>query len=173
MSPVDRARFLSISAALAACSKPPADAPAAATVAVPPEPAAVAAEPERPASVPGPPDGGDPGVEGSTSDDGPERPADIRASIEPPLVVKALRSAQPALRACYRNELAKTPDFDADLVLELTIVSGRVVSVDFVQSSTSPGFDVCIDMALRTLAFPAAPDGGKAVVRLPLRFKAT
>jgi hypothetical protein len=172
---IDVARFFAWTAALAAaCSQPPAEPPATATVSVPADPPP-AEEPEQPAASAEPEARGDAGTEGTTLlDDGSEnRPTGITGSLEPQLVVKQLRAAVPALRACYTAELAKTPDFEANLLLELTIRGTKVVSVGFLRSSASPQFDVCVDQALRTLSFPVAPKGGDTVARLPLRFKAT
>jgi hypothetical protein len=171
---IDAARFFAVTAALAtACSQPPAEPPATATVSVPADPPP-APEPEQPAAAPEPAAEVDAGTEGvATLAAEAPRPTNVTGSLEPQLVVKQIRAAAPALRACYTAELAKTPDFEANLLLELTIRGAKVVSVDFLRSSASPQFDVCVDQALRTLSFPAAPNGGDTVARLPLHFKAT
>jgi outer membrane biosynthesis protein TonB len=167
-------RFFALSAALSAgCSPSPAErGPSAATaVVVPPEPAPESApEPTPLEPAQAEPDAGTDGSAEAAGDGTSDSLPAILGSLGPTPVLDQIRAAAPRLRRCYQSELATDPDFEAKLVVELVIRSGKVATVRFPTSSTSHQMDACVEQALKTLSFPIAPDGGDTVVKLPLVF---
>lgn len=78
------------------------------------------------------------------------------------------------LTACYERELAERSDLSGEVVVELTIRGGGIVSKATLASSTlhDPAVEECLLERFQEVVFPGVERGGNVVVRYPLVFRA-
>ncbi|GMV14686.1 MAG: hypothetical protein AMXMBFR56_29100 [Polyangiaceae bacterium] len=191
MRSFDVARFLALTASLAAACAGgrPAPAPSPIVATAPTEvevPDAAAQEDDRPdagvglASEPeGPAGEGDPSAEGSIAGDPLRGPADEHATLvpaptggmDPADIARVIRARVSKIRGCYQAELKNDPGFETKLTVRLVIgTNGAVSSASLTRPSGRQSFDVCVLGEVRRLRFPA-PDGGAVTVSYPFVFK--
>ncbi len=88
------------------------------------------------------------------------------------LAADAIRSARPALRACYDAAFARNPTFVAPTTVAFTVRGdGTVADPHIVSGSIGDSFgDICVLERLAAVKLPAREDGQSTAVSIPLTF---
>jgi hypothetical protein len=174
---MQRLVFIPCFALLAACQffePKPAEAPPPPAPLLPPagEPAPLPPEetppPEEPAATPAPET--KPVEPGVTSTGTPPRGKLPKAVID-----EKLRSAQPAIMACYEQNLKATPGLRGNVSINFVVMPdgkvGHAEAMEVDDALTHPGTLDCIVDTIKKLEFPQ-PQGGRVFINYPLKLEA-
>lgn len=88
------------------------------------------------------------------------------------LAAAAIRSARPALRACYDAAFARNPSFVATTEVSFTVqADGTIAQPRIVEGTTGDSFgDICVLERLAAVKLPAIEGGEATPVSIPLTF---
>jgi hypothetical protein len=168
-----RRTWFSLSFALFGCQPPAAAPPPAAPPAVPadeqPAPLPPEEQPPAEASAPVDPPNAKPVEPGITTTGAP-----TRGSLPKAVVDERLKSAAPAVAACYERALKAKPDLRGNLSINFVVgPDGKVAHADS-GPADDPLDDAptvsCILDEIRKLEFPP-PSGGRVFLNYPLRLE--
>lgn len=162
-------------ALLVACQLPGEAPPPAAPTPPPPasasEPAPLPPEetpPPEPESKPAAPEA-KPVEPGITSTGAP-----TRGTLPKPVIDEKLKSAQPAIQACYERGLKQKPELHGSVNVNLVVgTDGKVAHADTTEADDALDDDATVDCILnelKKLEFPQ-PKGGRVFLSYPLRLE--
>ena len=149
----------------------PAEAPPPPAELAPSQPAPSPPEETRPAETPAPA----PPAEAKPVEPGVARTgAPTRGKLPKGVVDEKLKSAGPAIQACYERGLKAKPDLQGDVDIDFVVApDGKVAHASAAEGDTAlphaPTVD-CILAEIRKLTFPE-PSGGRVFVNYPLHLE--
>lgn len=92
-------------------------------------------------------------------------PPTVNGGLDPDVVAPVVAKAVPALLACYKAKLAKTPGVDATETLMFAIApDGKVGDTD--AATWDDAFSACLTAVAAKLKFPASHDGAAVAYKL-------
>lgn len=96
--------------------------------------------------------------------------ADVTGGLDKATVDASIAAVMPALRACYADELVRSPTLTGEVLVEFQVLAGGVVALAETERSTLLNVPVesCVDRVIVRLAFPEA--ARLTFVRFRLRF---
>jgi hypothetical protein len=165
-----------LAATLSGCqlfNEAPAEAPPPKAVLAPSEPAPLPPEetpsPEPESPPPVAPAEAKPVEPGITQTGAP-----TRGKLPKAVVDEKLKSAGPAIQACYERGLKAKPDLQGDVNIDFVVApDGKVAHASAAEGDTALGHAPTVDCILaeiRKLTFPE-PSGGRVFLNYPLHFE--